>query len=70
MGGQKCTWQGVFPAATTQFKPDYTLDVDATAKVLAGLIDDGVSGLILCGTVGEGNTLLIRSLELVELIPQ
>src|SRR5690242_18539101 len=57
MAIQKCTWQGVFPAATTQFKTDYGLDIDATAAVLAGLIKDAVSGLIVCGTVGEGNTL-------------
>jgi 4-hydroxy-tetrahydrodipicolinate synthase len=57
MGARKCTWQGVFPAATTQFAPDYAVDLDATARVLGSLIKDGVSGLIVCGTVGEGNTL-------------
>lgn len=53
-------WEGVFPAVTTQFKPDFELDLDATAKVMDGLIRDGVSGLIVCGTVGE-NTSLSRS---------
>lgn len=53
-------WEGVFPAVTTQFKPNYELDLDATAKVMDGLIRDGVSGLIVCGTVGE-NTSLSRS---------
>jgi 1-pyrroline-4-hydroxy-2-carboxylate deaminase len=56
----KIGWEGVFPAVTTQFKPNYELDLDATAKVLDGLIRDGVSGLIVCGTVGE-NTSLSRS---------
>jgi 1-pyrroline-4-hydroxy-2-carboxylate deaminase len=56
----KIGWEGVFPAVTTQFKPNFDLDLDATAKVLDGLIRDGVSGLIVCGTVGE-NTSLIRS---------
>jgi 4-hydroxy-tetrahydrodipicolinate synthase len=50
-------WRGVFPAATTQFKPDYSLDLDATARLFSALIEDGVSGLIVCGTVGEGITL-------------
>jgi 4-hydroxy-tetrahydrodipicolinate synthase len=57
MGARNCTWQGVFPAATTQFDAKYAVDLAATAGVLAGLIKDGVSGLIVCGTVGEGNTL-------------
>ena len=56
----KIGWEGVFPAVTTQFKPNFELDIDATAKVLDGLIRDGVSGLIVCGTVGE-NTSLSRS---------
>lgn len=51
------SWEGVFPAVTTQFRDDYSLDVDATAKVLEGLIRDGVSGLIVCGTVGENTSL-------------
>jgi 1-pyrroline-4-hydroxy-2-carboxylate deaminase len=53
-------WEGVFPAVTTQFKSNYDLDIDATARVMDGLIRDGVSGLIVCGTVGE-NTSLSRS---------
>jgi len=55
----RCTWTGVFPAVTTQFKNDgkFTLDLDATARVIEGLVRDGVSGLIVCGTVGEGCSL-------------
>ena len=50
-------WEGVFPAVTTQFKDDLSLDIDATARVMEGLIRDGVSGLIVCGTVGENCSL-------------
>ena len=57
---KKISWSGVFPAVTTQFKSNFDLDIDATRKVLGALIDDGVSGLIICGTVGE-NTSLSRS---------
>ncbi|QFU15004.1 dihydrodipicolinate synthase family protein [Microvirga thermotolerans] len=53
-------WEGVFPAVTTQFKANFDLDIEATAKVMDGLIRDGVSGLIVCGTVGE-NTSLSRA---------
>jgi 4-hydroxy-tetrahydrodipicolinate synthase len=59
MTSSRCSWTGVFPALTTQFKADkqFTLDLDATARVIEGLIEDGVSGLIVCGTVGEGCSL-------------
>ena len=39
---QHVTWEGVFPAVTTQFKDDLSLDIDATARVMEGLIRDGV----------------------------
>ena len=55
----KPDWNGVFPAVTTQFREDLSLDVEATARVIENLIRDGVSGLIVCGTVGE-NTSLAR----------
>lgn len=50
-------WRGVFPAVTTQFRDDLSLDVEATRRVMAGLIRDGVSGLVVCGTVGENCSL-------------
>lgn len=50
-------WQGVFPAVTTQFKPDFSLDLPATQRVIDALVRDGVAGLILCGSVGEGLSL-------------
>jgi 4-hydroxy-tetrahydrodipicolinate synthase len=59
-------WSGVFPAVTTQFRADFSVDVQATHKVIKALVNDGVSGLIICGTVGE-NCSLTRS-EKVELM--
>jgi dihydrodipicolinate synthase/N-acetylneuraminate lyase len=53
----KCTWSGVFPAATTQFDVALAVDLAATQHVQAALIKDGVHGLVLMGTVGEGNSL-------------
>jgi 4-hydroxy-tetrahydrodipicolinate synthase len=50
-------WHGVFPAATTQFAEDYSVDIDATQKVLDRLVADGVHGLIIMGTCGENNSL-------------
>ena len=51
------TWRGVFPAATTQFKSDQSLDLAATAAHLEKLIAAGVHGLIMLGTVGENCSL-------------
>ena len=50
-------WRGVFPAATTQFKTDLTVDSEATQRSLDALIKDGVNGLIMLGTCGENNSL-------------
>jgi dihydrodipicolinate synthase/N-acetylneuraminate lyase len=53
----KINWQGVFPAVTTQFYDDFSLDIARTHSVMQALIRDGVSGLIVCGTVGENCSL-------------
>ena len=52
-----CTWSGVFPAATTQFDASLEVDLAATQQVQKALLQDGVHGLVLMGTVGEGNSL-------------
>jgi len=51
------TWGGVFPAVTTQFKADQSLNLEATAAHAEHLIRAGVHGLIMLGSVGE-NTVL------------
>jgi dihydrodipicolinate synthase/N-acetylneuraminate lyase len=51
-------WQGVFSAATTQFQPDQSLDVPATIVHVGKMIDAGIHGLIMLGTVGENCSLL------------
>ncbi len=50
-------WTGVFPAVTTQFKQDQSLDLDATARHFEVIIASGVSGLIVCGSLGENQTM-------------
>lgn len=49
----KINWHGVYPALTTQFKPDQSLDIEATAKHLDMMIASGIHGVILLGSVGE-----------------
>jgi 4-hydroxy-tetrahydrodipicolinate synthase len=50
-------WQGVFPAVTTQLKKDQSLDLDATARHVEALIESGVTGLIMLGSLGENQAL-------------
>jgi 1-pyrroline-4-hydroxy-2-carboxylate deaminase len=54
------TWRGVFPATTTEFKADQSLDLPATAKHIDAMIRAGVHGLIVLGTVGENCSLEYR----------
>ncbi|RBH44582.1 dihydrodipicolinate synthase family protein, partial [Pseudomonas sp. MWU13-2860] len=57
MSRKTIQWSGVFPAVTTQFNADFSLNLQATHKVMRSLVDDGVSGLVVCGTVGENTSL-------------
>ncbi|MDB5391145.1 MAG: dihydrodipicolinate synthetase [Planctomycetaceae bacterium] len=50
-------WQGVFPAVTTQFHEDLSLNLEATARHFEVLIASGISGLIVCGSLGENQAL-------------
>ena len=50
-------WSGVFPAVTTQFNDDFTINLDKTHQVISNVIRDGVSGLVVCGSVGENTSL-------------
>ena len=54
---RKPYWQGVFPAITTQFKKDQSLDLDATAHHADALIKSGISGIIFLGSLGENQAL-------------
>ncbi len=50
-------WTGVFPAITTQLKRDQSLDLDATARHIEVLLDSGISGLVMLGSLGENQML-------------
>lgn len=50
-------WSGVYPAVTTQFKEDFSIDHVENANMLEQLITEGVHGIIVCGTVGENCSL-------------
>jgi 4-hydroxy-tetrahydrodipicolinate synthase len=62
-------WAGVFPAATTQFAEDESLDLAATLRHYDALLEAGVHGLIVLGTVGENTSLeFAEKLELVRAV--
>ena len=46
-------WRGIYPAVTTQFNADFSLDLEGTRRVVDNLINDGVHGLVMLGTCGE-----------------
>jgi len=50
-------WAGVFPAITTKFKADYSLDLVAIEKHCRAMLDAGVHGLIVTGSLGENGAL-------------
>jgi len=64
-------WHGVYPALTTQFREDESIDIEATAAHLEKMIAGGIHGVILLGSVGENTALSYEEKLLVlrELLP-
>jgi 4-hydroxy-tetrahydrodipicolinate synthase len=50
-------WGGVFPAAITHFHDDFSLDLPALERHLNAMLEAGIDGLIMLGTVGENCSL-------------
>ncbi len=53
-------WSGVFPAITTQMRKGGVLDLEGTARHAEALIESGVTGLILLGSLGENQSMTGR----------
>jgi 4-hydroxy-tetrahydrodipicolinate synthase len=53
----KITWHGIYPAATTQFNADQSLNLKATTDLVEKMIAAGMHGIIMLGSVGENTTL-------------
>ena len=53
----KVNWQGVFPAISTQFNDDGSINYESNARMLEDLIRDGIDGIIALGTIGENASL-------------
>lgn len=53
----KTSWTGVYPAVTTTLNDDESVDLDGTARHVDFLIESGVHGVIMVGSVGENMSL-------------
>jgi len=53
----KPEWKGVYPALTTKFTSDDSLDIPAFLKNIEAQIDAGVHGCVIGGSLGEASTL-------------
>jgi len=53
----KVAWRGVFPAAISHFHDDQSLDVDSTMRHVHAMVEAGIHGVIMLGTVGENCSL-------------
>jgi len=57
------SWKGIFPAFTTKFTANDTLDLALFEKGLQAQLDAGVDGIVLGGSLGEASTLTIEEKE-------
>ncbi|WP_093556777.1 dihydrodipicolinate synthase family protein [Pseudoduganella namucuonensis] len=61
-------WQGIFPAVTTKFHANEELDHAEMEKHFEFQIQNGVHGMVTCGSLGEASTLsLEEKLEVAKL---
>jgi 1-pyrroline-4-hydroxy-2-carboxylate deaminase len=56
-------WNGVFPALTTKFTADDTLDLPLFGVNLEAQVEAGVQGVIIGGSLGEASTLTLEEKE-------
>jgi 1-pyrroline-4-hydroxy-2-carboxylate deaminase len=54
---KSCAWHGIFPAVTTKFHADESIDAEGTARHIDFQIRNGIHGLVTCGSLGEASTL-------------
>jgi 1-pyrroline-4-hydroxy-2-carboxylate deaminase len=51
------SWHGIYPASTTQFNADQSLNITATMQHVEKMLAAGMHGMIMLGSVGENTTL-------------
>lgn len=55
----KMNWRGVMPAITTAFKEDLSIDHEFVAQHCNWLVDNGCTGIVTPGSLGESATLTV-----------
>jgi 4-hydroxy-tetrahydrodipicolinate synthase len=58
-------WKGVYPAITTKFKADGSLDLDLYLKGVDAQLKAGIDGIIIGGSLGEASTITEAEKELL-----
>ncbi|WP_028868085.1 dihydrodipicolinate synthase family protein [Psychromonas arctica] len=53
----KVNWKDVYPAVSTQFNADQSLNIKANQQVIDNQINDGIDGIICLDTEGENCSL-------------
>jgi len=53
-------WSGVMPAMTTAFHPDFSVDYVTVARHAKWLIENGCTGIVCLGSLGEAATLTFQ----------
>lgn len=53
-------WTGIFPAVTTKFFADESIDAEGTARHIDFQIRNGIHGVVTCGSLGEASTLSLE----------
>ena len=61
----KMHWGGVIPAMTTAFRDDLSVDHEFVARHAGWMVDNGCTGIVALGSLGEGATLLAHEKEQV-----
>jgi len=59
----RISWNGVFPALTTKFTANDTLDLSMFGINLDAQLDAGVHGIVIGGSLGEASTLTLAEKE-------
>lgn len=59
----KMQWSGVIPAMTTAFREDLTVDHEFVARHCSWMVDNGCTGIVALGSLGEGATLTAAEKE-------
>ncbi|HXB92937.1 MAG TPA: dihydrodipicolinate synthase family protein, partial [Puia sp.] len=58
-------WNGVFPALTTKFTSEDTLDLPMFGANLEAQLEAGINGIIIAGSLGEASTLTLPEKEVL-----